>query len=76
MDMNKQSDKFRSLKVTGMSCGHCTAQVQTALESLEDVLEADVSLQEETATIRMAKDIPNDVLTRAITAAGYRAEPQ
>jgi Cu+-exporting ATPase len=73
--MNKESDQLKSLKVTGMSCGHCTAQVQTALEGLEDVLEVDVSLQEKTATIKMARNIPDDVLTKAIVIAGYRAEP-
>jgi copper chaperone CopZ len=73
--MNKESDQLKSLKVTGMSCGHCTAQVQTALEGLEDVLEVDVSLQEETATIKMARNIPDDVLSKAIVMAGYQAEP-
>jgi|TARA_B110001454_G_scaffold125373_1_gene116986 Cu+-exporting ATPase len=73
--MNKESDQLKSLKVTGMSCGHCTTQVQTALEGLEDVLEVDVSLQEKTATIKMARNIPDDVLTKAIVIAGYRAEP-
>jgi len=73
--MNKESDQLKSLKVTGMSCGHCTAQVQAALEGLEDVLEVAVSLQEETATIQMARNIPDDVLIKAIVMAGYRAEP-
>ncbi|SVB22363.1 uncharacterized protein METZ01_LOCUS175217 [marine metagenome] len=74
--MNKKSTQLKSFKVSGMSCGHCTAQVQAALENLEDVLQADVSLSEQTASIHVTKDIPNDVLTEAVEAAGYKAVPQ
>ena len=56
-----------------MSCGHCTAQVQAALENLEGVLQAEVSLSEQTASITLEKEVSNDVLTSAVEAAGYQA---
>ena len=71
--MTAQSERFASLKVTGMSCGHCTAQVQAALENLEGVLQAEVSLSEQTASITLEKEVSNDVLTSAVEAAGYQA---
>lgn len=71
--MTAQSEHFSSLKVTGMSCGHCTAQVQAALENLEGVLQAEVSLSEQTASITLEKEVSNDILTSAVEAAGYQA---
>ncbi len=68
-------EQFTSLRITGMSCGHCTAQVKAALEDLDDVLQANVSLSEQTASIRMAKQLSTDVLTSAVKEAGYQAVP-
>lgn len=59
------------LKVEGMSCGHCKAAVEKALKAVDGVEDAVVNLDEKTAEVRLKKEIPNDVLEKAVTDAGY-----
>jgi copper chaperone len=64
-----------TLKVKGMSCGHCVQTVQTALESVEGVEEARVDLREARAVVDFddERTTPLD-LARAVTDEGYPAE--
>ena len=64
-------DREWRLKVEGMSCGHCVAQVKRTLESLDEVETADPDLASGLVRIRgTGLDLP--VLSRAIEQAGYR----
>ncbi len=54
--------------VEGMSCGHCSARVEKALNSLPNV-NASVDLAKKQATV--IGDVSNEVITKAITDAGY-----
>ena len=45
-------------QVTGMTCKSCEAKVKSSLLMLPDVTEADVSKEQQTATITMNKHIP------------------
>lgn len=55
-------------QVEGMSCGSCVAKVKSALLTVPDVLSAEVSKEEHTATIGMQKHIPIRALQESLTA--------
>jgi copper chaperone len=61
------------LKVSGMSCQHCSAAVTKALETVPGVSRVNVDLGSGLA--RIEGDAPLDALVRAVTEAGYEAAP-
>ena len=61
------------LKVNGMNCPHCQAAVKKALEAVEGVVSADVSLENKEAKIELSKDVEISVLVAAVTDAGFEA---
>jgi len=60
------------LKVTGMTCMHCVGAVKKALEAVDGVESADVSLEPGQAVVN--GDADTSALVAAITEAGYGAE--
>ena len=54
-----------------MGCQNCVHHVKEALENLEGVSGADVSLEKNTAVITLTKEIADDVIISAIDEAGY-----
>ena len=56
------------LTVEGMSCGHCSARVEAALNAVPGA-KAKVDLAKKTATVKGCDD--KDALIRAVTEAGY-----
>lgn len=72
---NKGEDNMEKiLNVEGMSCNHCTAAVKKALEGLDGVKEADVSLEEKNAKVELDKDVADEALVKAVEDAGYTAK--
>ncbi len=72
---NKGEDSMEKiLNVEGMSCNHCTATVKKALEGLDGVKEADVSLEEKNAKVKLDKDVADEALVKAVEDAGYTAK--
>ena len=64
--------KEMSIKVTGMTCAMCVATIEKALKSLEGVLEANVNLGTETATVKYDPDrVSPEQIVRAIEDTGY-----
>lgn len=63
-----------TLKVEGMTCGHCVAAVKKALESVPGVAEARVDLDAGTAEVR--GEAPLGALMSAVEAEGYKASAQ
>jgi P-type Cu+ transporter len=61
----------KTLKVEGMSCGHCKAAVEKALKGIDGVENAVVDLNNKTAEVTLNKDINNDILSNSVTEAGY-----
>ena len=53
-----------------MSCNHCTARVEKALNAIDGV-EATVSLDDKKANLTLSKDVSDEVLKAAIEDAGY-----
>ncbi len=60
----------KTMTIEGMSCGHCTARVEKALNALDGVT-ATVDLETKTASIQITGDVPDEVLKNAVTEAGY-----
>jgi copper chaperone len=56
-----------------MTCGHCSAAVQKALERVDGVTAADVDLAAGRARVQGAADPA--VLIAAVRDEGYRASP-
>lgn len=57
--------------VEGMSCGHCKAAVEKALKAVDGVENAVVDLSSKKAEITLAKQVSDDVLSKAVADAGY-----
>jgi heavy metal translocating P-type ATPase len=73
---NTETDEEDSLmkkiiSVDGMHCAHCQASVEKALSAVEGVSSCKVNLEKKTATVTLSSDVPDDVLTGAVTAAGF-----
>ena len=64
----------RKLEISGMSCGHCVSHVKSALEGMEGVSEADVSLENHEAELTLSGEVIDADLIAAVEAAGYQAE--
>ncbi len=58
------------MKIDGMMCSHCTGRVSQVLNAIDGV-SAQVSLEEKQAVLTLTKEVPDDVLTKAVTDAGY-----
>lgn len=64
-----------TLKVTGMSCGHCVRSVSEAIGALDGVESADVRLEQGLATVLYdeGRVTPRDMVG-AVLEEGYTAE--
>ncbi len=71
---NKGENKMtKTLKVEGMSCGHCSARVEKVLAEIAGVSEAKVDLEKAIATVVVDESVADETLTTAVTEAGYPA---
>ena len=64
----------KTMKITGMMCGHCEARVKKCLEALTEVDEAVVSHEKGTAVVRLNGDISDEVLKKAVEEQDYTVE--
>ena len=62
----------KTLKVEGMMCGHCEATVKKALEAIDGVSAAEADHVKGTATVTLTKDVPTEVLKKAIEDKDYK----
>lgn len=60
----------KKIHVEGMSCGHCSAHVEKALNAIEGV-EAKVDLEAKTAFVTVKEGVSDNVLKKAVEDAGY-----
>ncbi len=58
------------IQVEGMTCGHCQARVEKALNAVAGV-KAKVDLKKKTATVETDGSVTDDVLKGAVEEAGY-----
>ncbi len=65
------NEMVKVLKVDGMTCGHCKARVEKALNAVSGVESAAVNLETKEVSINMSEDINEQILVDAVTEAGY-----
>ena len=61
----------KTLTVEGMMCMHCEARVKKALEAVDGVASAVADHNAGTAVVELTKDVPNEVLQKAVEAQDY-----
>ena len=70
-----QTEAIAWLSVEGMTCTHCQAHVKKALEGLEGVTLAEVTLDPGQAVVYEQKNVSLSKLAGAIEEAGYQTQP-
>lgn len=60
----------KTMKINGMTCGHCVKRVSEALNAIEGV-SAKVSLAAKSAEITLSAEVTDEALAQAVKAAGY-----
>jgi copper ion binding protein len=64
-----------TLKISGMSCNHCVMHVTKALEGLDGVREAKVSLADKNAEVTFDESKADKAkMAEAVKEAGYSVE--
>lgn len=66
----KKSMEITKLRIEGMSCTHCQARVEKALNDIKGV-KASVDLESKTASIQHEESVKLERLKQAVTDAGY-----
>ena len=64
----------KTLTIDGMSCEHCVSHVEAALQGVDGVQAANVSLDGGTARVELSTDVAMDGLIQAVENAGYEAQ--
>ncbi len=64
----------KKLEISGMSCGHCVSHVKSALEGIEGVSQAEVSLENHEAEVTLSDQVIDADLIAAVEQAGYQAD--
>ena len=72
--MMEGTDGKVTLKVEGMTCGHCVGRVQKALDAALGVIEAKVDLDSGTAEISYGAETDIAKLAEIVTESGYPAQ--
>ena len=61
----------KTMIIEGMMCHHCTGRVEKTLAAIEGVESVEMSLEGKSATLTLTKEVADQVLTDAVTQAGY-----
>lgn len=68
----KEKEKMtKTMTIKGMMCGHCEMHVKKALEALDGVVSAEPIHQTGTAVVTLEKDVPNELLKKAVEEQDY-----
>ena len=59
------------ISIEGMMCEKCCKRVKKALEAVEGVTSAETDLANKSASAEISGDVSDEVLTKAVTDAGY-----
>ena len=62
----------KTIKIEGMSCGHCENAVKNALEALDGVEAAVVSHESGTAVVTISGDVTDAAMKEAVEAKDYK----
>lgn len=61
----------KTMKITGMMCGHCSGRVKKVLEAMPEVDEAIVSHEKGTAVLTLNAEVADEVLKKTVEDEGY-----
>jgi len=61
----------KTMIIEGMMCAHCTGRVEKALAAVDGVDKVEMSLEGKSAALTLSKEVGDQVLTDAVTEAGY-----
>lgn len=67
----RSSAMKKTIKIEGMSCGHCTGTVEKALRAVSGVKDVSVDLTSKTATVEAQDSVSDDMLTKTVTDTGF-----
>ena len=62
----------KTMKIEGMMCAHCEANVKKALEAIATVDSAEVSHEKGTAIVTLNAETDNDILRKAVEEKEYQ----
>lgn len=71
-DDKEEPGMKKTIKIEGMMCKHCEASVKESLESLDGVKGAKVSHEKGTAVVKLADDVADDVLRKAVEDKDFK----
>ena len=60
------------MNIEGMMCGHCEARVKKILEAIPGVEAAEDSHEKGTAVVKMASEVADEVLKKAVEDQDYQ----
>lgn len=60
-----------TIKISGMSCGHCTAAVTKALNAIDGLADITVDLEKKEASYTENKPVAIETIKEAITKIGF-----
>ena len=60
-----------TLKISGMSCGHCVEAVTKALSDIEGISDVNVDLEKNEATFNESVPVPSSIIKNAIARIGF-----
>jgi len=69
-DLKGEINMQKTMKIEGMSCGHCSARVEQALNAIPGV-SAKVNLEAKSAAVTLNAPVEDKALRDAVTNAGY-----
>ena len=61
----------KTMKIEGMMCIKCKGRVERVLKAIDGVANAAADLAAKTAVLTLTKDVSDEVLTAAVTEAGF-----
>ncbi|MFW5998637.1 MAG: heavy-metal-associated domain-containing protein [Bacillota bacterium] len=61
----------KTIKIEGMSCGHCEQHVKKELESLSGINSVEVSADKGTAELELETEVEMSKIKDAVEKAGY-----
>ena len=61
----------KTVTIEGMMCMHCVAHAKKALEALEGVVQAEVTLEPGQAVLELSGEVADQAIIDAVTEAGY-----
>ena len=71
IDITEEKNMTKTMKISGMMCGHCEARVKKAIEACDGVISASVSHETGEAVVTLGREIDSQVLKDAVEAQDY-----